>query len=121
MNSWYNFTPNISYHTLTVDEAEEEFSRRNKTINYFAMMVKKRLENKDDEDVDQPVVAKSKAARQTSGLVCFFMLEAVNELKGIQSMIWSRCAHCLGRGNTWYGEGCLWSGVGKVHDLLFQK
>ncbi|XP_031567889.1 general transcription factor IIF subunit 1-like isoform X2 [Actinia tenebrosa] len=50
VTSWYNFTPNINYRTLTTDEAEEEFLRRDKTVNYFSLMVKKRLQNNDDEE-----------------------------------------------------------------------
>jgi transcription initiation factor TFIIF subunit alpha len=48
VTSWYNFTPNISYRTLTTDEAEEEFLRRDQTVNFFSLMIKKRLLNNEE-------------------------------------------------------------------------
>ena len=48
VTSWYNFTPNINYRTLTADEAEEEFMRRDRTVNFFSLMVKKRLQNNEE-------------------------------------------------------------------------
>ena len=51
VNNWYNFTADIKYQTLTADEAEEEFGRRERTVNYFSLMVKKRLmDNKEDSE-----------------------------------------------------------------------
>lgn len=44
VNNWYNFTADIKYQTLTADEAEEEFGRREKTVNYFSLMVKKKTD-----------------------------------------------------------------------------
>ena len=49
VNNWYSFTADIKYQTLTADEAEEEFNRPERTVNYFSLMIKKRLaDNKDD-------------------------------------------------------------------------
>ena len=50
VNAWYNFTPTISYKTLDADEAEEQFGKRNKTYNYFAVMLQKKMQNEVSED-----------------------------------------------------------------------
>ncbi|XP_025111073.1 general transcription factor IIF subunit 1-like isoform X2 [Pomacea canaliculata] len=46
---WYNFAPVSRYKYLNADEAEEEFSRRDKTLNYFNIMLKKRMKNEEKE------------------------------------------------------------------------
>lgn len=72
VNNWFNFTADIKYQTLTADEAEEEFSRREKTVNYFSLMVKKRLtDNKEDseEGDDSALDKKAKIASRTANLV----------------------------------------------------
>ncbi|KAH9515363.1 General transcription factor IIF subunit 1 [Bulinus truncatus] len=51
VEEWYNFTPVVRYKYLNSEEAEEEYSRRDKTLNYFSIMVKKRLK-KEDEILD---------------------------------------------------------------------
>ncbi|XP_046578369.1 general transcription factor IIF subunit 1-like [Haliotis rubra] len=51
VEEWNNYTPQIRYKYLNSEEAEEEFSRRDKTLNYFNIMVKKRLRN-DAVDMD---------------------------------------------------------------------
>ncbi|VDH89963.1 general transcription factor IIF subunit 1-like [Mytilus galloprovincialis] len=51
VEEWYNFSPMIRYKYLNSEEAEEEFSRRDKTLNYFSIMVRKRCRN--DEDLDK--------------------------------------------------------------------
>eukprot|EP00118_Oscarella_pearsei_P009635 m.56175 g.56175 ORF g.56175 m.56175 type:complete len:548 (+) comp34567_c0_seq4:64-1707(+) len=50
VNAWYNFSPTIAYRTLDVDEAEEQFSQRNKTRNYFAIMAQKKMKVEEDEE-----------------------------------------------------------------------
>ena len=73
IHNWYNFTADIKYQTLTADEAEEEFGRREKTVNYFSLMVKKRLmDNKEDleEGDEKNMLDKTiKAASRTGNLV----------------------------------------------------
>ena len=73
VNNWYNFTADIKHQTLTADEAEEEFSRRERTVNYFSLMVKKRLmDNKEDseEGDEKNMLDKTvKAASRTGNLV----------------------------------------------------
>lgn len=56
VDSQYRFTPVINYRTLTADEAEEEFLLRNKTINYFSLMVKKRLTDTEEKTGSEEVV-----------------------------------------------------------------
>jgi transcription initiation factor TFIIF subunit alpha len=56
VDAQYRFTPVINYRTLTADEAEEEFSLRNKTINYFSLMVKKRLTDTEEKNGDEEIV-----------------------------------------------------------------
>ncbi|XP_043245513.1 general transcription factor IIF subunit 1-like isoform X1 [Amphibalanus amphitrite] len=51
VSEWYNFQHVQRYKALTAEEAEEQFTKRDKIMNYFTVMVKKRLKN--DEDVDE--------------------------------------------------------------------
>ncbi|KAI1289821.1 General transcription factor IIF subunit 1 [Halotydeus destructor] len=44
-NEWYNFTPIQRYRSLTAEEAEEQFEKRDKILNFFSVMAKKQ---KDD-------------------------------------------------------------------------
>ncbi|XP_032221967.2 general transcription factor IIF subunit 1 isoform X2 [Nematostella vectensis] len=69
VDSWYNFTPNIHYHTLNAEEAEEEFNRRDKTVNFFSLMVKKRLQSGDDtEGVEDSSDSKAKLTSLASSM-----------------------------------------------------
>ncbi|XP_059155268.1 general transcription factor IIF subunit 1-like [Physella acuta] len=52
VEEWYNFTPMVRYKYLNSEEAEEEYSRRDKTLNYFSIMVKKRIK-KEEDHVDE--------------------------------------------------------------------
>ncbi|GFS10145.1 general transcription factor IIF subunit 1 [Elysia marginata] len=63
VEEWYNFSPIVKYKYLNSDEAEEEFSRRDKTLNYFSIMVKKRL--KREEDVAEEDEEGSKGPKKT--------------------------------------------------------
>ncbi|XP_025423623.1 general transcription factor IIF subunit 1-like [Sipha flava] len=60
VEEWYNFQPVQRYKTLTVEEAEEEFGRRNKVMNHFTVMLQKRLKNEEDEDFDEDDKTKGK-------------------------------------------------------------
>lgn len=62
VDSFYRFTHVINYRTLTADEAEEEFSLRNRTINLSSIMIKKRLvDSETAEKSEEPVVPKVKS------------------------------------------------------------
>ncbi|XP_058513576.1 general transcription factor IIF subunit 1 isoform X2 [Ochotona princeps] len=51
VHNWYNFTPLARHRTLTAEEAEEEWERRNKVLNHFSIMQQRRLKDQDqDED-----------------------------------------------------------------------
>lgn len=59
---WYNFNPVIKYRYLNVEEAEEEFKKRDKTMNLFSVMLRKKLRPEDtDIDVDEGEEKKLKA------------------------------------------------------------
>ncbi|ODN03252.1 General transcription factor IIF subunit 1 [Orchesella cincta] len=67
VNHWYNFTPIQRYKSLTAEEAEEQFGRRNKIYNYFSVMVRKRLKADDaDADGDGEKLPAGKAAKKKS-------------------------------------------------------
>lgn len=51
IEEWYNFSPIHCYKALSAEEAEEEFVRRDKVMNYFNIMLKKR--QKAEEQVDE--------------------------------------------------------------------
>ncbi|XP_060078155.1 general transcription factor IIF subunit 1-like [Ylistrum balloti] len=50
IEEWYNFSPMVQYKYLNSEEAEEEFNRRDKTLNYFSIMVRKRIKNDEEGD-----------------------------------------------------------------------
>lgn len=56
VDSFYNFMPMIQYRTLNAEEAEEEFGRRDRTMNYFSMMLQRRLKDQTegDEKAEKP-------------------------------------------------------------------
>ena len=49
----YDFVPPVKYNYLDADEAEERFERRDKTLNYFSIMVSKRLKGAQEEGEGQ--------------------------------------------------------------------
>lgn len=52
LNEWYNFQPIQRYKALSAEEAEQEFGRRNKVLNYFNLMCRKRLKADEEDGVD---------------------------------------------------------------------
>lgn len=59
LSEWYNFQPIQRYKALTAEEAEEEFGRRNRILNHFSLMTRKRLKG-DEEGQDDPEEVKLK-------------------------------------------------------------
>lgn len=59
----YNFQPIQRYKALSAEEAEQEFSRRNKVINYFSLMLRKRLRNDEDGGDEEELVEGNKNKR----------------------------------------------------------
>ncbi|XP_043479540.1 general transcription factor IIF subunit 1-like [Leptopilina heterotoma] len=57
LNEWFNFQPIQRYKTLSAEEAEAEFAHRNNVVNYFSLMIRKKLKNdeegEDDEDMKE--------------------------------------------------------------------
>ncbi|NWW71351.1 T2FA factor, partial [Climacteris rufus] len=53
VRSWYNFTPLARHRTLTAEEAEEEWERRNKVLNHFSIMQQRRLRDQDEEEEEK--------------------------------------------------------------------
>ena len=67
VQDWYNFNPVQSYKALSIEEAEEEFTSRNKTFNLFNVMVRKRMkknEGDDEEDDDEEGAGKGKGKKK---------------------------------------------------------
>ncbi|KAM7372134.1 hypothetical protein PAMP_009327 [Pampus punctatissimus] len=64
VHGWYNFTPQAKHRTLTAEEAEEEWGRRNKVVNHFSIMLQRRLREQergeDDEDENEKSGKKKK-------------------------------------------------------------
>ncbi|XP_066592188.1 general transcription factor IIF subunit 1 [Prorops nasuta] len=56
LHEWYNFQPIQRYKSLSAEEAEQEFSRRNKVMNYFSLMLRKRLRNDEDGAEEEELV-----------------------------------------------------------------
>ncbi|XP_001607159.1 general transcription factor IIF subunit 1 [Nasonia vitripennis] len=52
LHEWYNFQPIQRYKALSAEEAEIEFSRRNKVMNFFSLMLRKRLRNDEEGGED---------------------------------------------------------------------
>ncbi|XP_059621621.1 general transcription factor IIF subunit 1 [Phlebotomus argentipes] len=52
LHEWYNFQPIQRYKALSAEEAEQEFGRRKKVMNFFSLMLRKRLKGDDDEGED---------------------------------------------------------------------
>ncbi|KAJ0181450.1 hypothetical protein K1T71_003535 [Dendrolimus kikuchii] len=50
LQEWYNFQPIQRYKALSAEEAEHEFGRRNKVMNFFSLMLRKRMRGDDGAD-----------------------------------------------------------------------
>lgn len=48
IDEWYSFAPQVKYRYLDIEEAEDEYNKRDKTLNYFNIMLRKRLKNDED-------------------------------------------------------------------------
>ncbi|XP_015224527.1 PREDICTED: general transcription factor IIF subunit 1 [Cyprinodon variegatus] len=71
VHGWYNFTQQAKHRTLTAEEAEEEWGRRNKVVNHFSIMLQRRLREsergEDDDDETEKGGKKKKKGRGKSG------------------------------------------------------
>ena len=59
LQAWYNFNSAIEYHTLSLDDVEREFSKRDRTLNYHNMMLKKRLQATEEKEEEMKFKVKS--------------------------------------------------------------
>ncbi|XP_067416629.1 general transcription factor IIF subunit 1 isoform X2 [Emydura macquarii macquarii] len=62
VSNWYNFTPVAKHRTLTAEEAEEEWERRNKVLNHFSIMQQRRLKDQDEEEEEKEKKTKKKSS-----------------------------------------------------------
>jgi len=63
LKEWYNFKPVQKYKHLNEEEVEKEFEKRDRTINFFNLMMKKRMRNEDLEDGELEEAAKKEKAK----------------------------------------------------------
>ncbi|CAH2990356.1 unnamed protein product [Chilo suppressalis] len=69
LQEWYNFQPIQRYKALSAEEAEQEFGRRNKVLNYFSLMCRKRMRGDDAaDDADDPDEKKIKGSKAKKDL-----------------------------------------------------
>ncbi|XP_028172373.1 general transcription factor IIF subunit 1 isoform X1 [Ostrinia furnacalis] len=69
LQEWYNFQPIQRYKALSAEEAEQEFGRRNKVLNYFSLMFRKRMRGEEGaDDPDEPDEKKPKGAKAKKDL-----------------------------------------------------
>ncbi|XP_022223015.1 general transcription factor IIF subunit 1 [Drosophila obscura] len=66
LTEWYNFQPIQRYKSLSAEEAEQEFGRRKKVMNYFSLMLRKRLRGDEEEEQDPEEAKLLKAATKKS-------------------------------------------------------
>ncbi|GAB0088102.1 Transcription initiation factor IIF subunit alpha [Sergentomyia squamirostris] len=59
LHEWYNFQPIQRYKALSAEEAEQEFGRRKKVMNFFSLMLRKRLKGDEAEEPEDPEEKKS--------------------------------------------------------------
>ena len=67
VNAWFSASTAVTYKTLDDEEAEEEFSRRDKILNHFSLMLQKRLKDEQAEE-------EGEGAESTAGLGRFVHL-----------------------------------------------
>ncbi|XP_036408614.1 general transcription factor IIF subunit 1 isoform X1 [Megalops cyprinoides] len=69
VHGWYNFTPQAKHRTLTAEEAEEEWGRRNKVVNHFSIMLQRRLREQErgDDDEEEGEKAGKKKKKKKGG------------------------------------------------------
>uniref|UniRef100_A0AAX7VD66 Transcription initiation factor IIF subunit alpha n=1 Tax=Astatotilapia calliptera TaxID=8154 RepID=A0AAX7VD66_ASTCA len=67
VHGWYNFTPQAKHRTLTAEEAEEEWGRRNKVVNHFSIMLQRRLREQERGEEDEDEGEKSGKKKKKGG------------------------------------------------------
>jgi len=64
IDEWYNFQPIQRYNSLNAEEAEEQFEKRDKIMNYFSVMIQKKA-RQDEEDPEEEKGAKKKTQEKS--------------------------------------------------------
>ncbi|KAF3700302.1 General transcription factor IIF subunit 1 Transcription initiation factor IIF subunit alpha [Channa argus] len=67
VHGWYNFTPLAKHRTLTAEEAEEEWGRRNKVVNHFSIMLQRRLREQERGEDEEDEAEKSGKKKKKGG------------------------------------------------------
>lgn len=67
IQEWYSFQPVQKYKALSAEQAEEEFGRRDKVLNYFSIMVKNRLKSEDANEGTEKDKRKETAGKYGRG------------------------------------------------------
>ncbi|KAF7650825.1 hypothetical protein LDENG_00120180 [Lucifuga dentata] len=67
VHSWYNFTPVAKHRTLTAEEAEEEWGRRNKIVNHFSIMLQRRLREQERGEEEEDETEKAGKKKKKGG------------------------------------------------------
>uniref|UniRef100_A0A2K5RN09 Transcription initiation factor IIF subunit alpha n=1 Tax=Cebus imitator TaxID=2715852 RepID=A0A2K5RN09_CEBIM len=63
VHNWYNFMPLAWHCTLTAEEAEEEWERRNKVLNHFSIMQQWRLKDQEQDEEEKEKRGRRKASK----------------------------------------------------------
>ncbi|KAF7286728.1 transcription factor IIFalpha isoform X2 [Rhynchophorus ferrugineus] len=82
LHEWYKFQPNQRYKTLSAEEAELEFNRRNKHLNYFSLMLRKRLKGEEDTELDEEGEKSKKTSKKDRELKISDMDEWIDSSEG---------------------------------------
>ncbi|CAG0894547.1 unnamed protein product [Cyprideis torosa] len=64
VSEWYNFTPVQRFKALTAEEAEEEFGRRDRIMNFFSVMVKKKCKAEEGEEAADTSTKEEKGSKK---------------------------------------------------------
>lgn len=68
LQEWYKFQPIQRYKSLSAEEAELEFSKRNKHLNFFSLMLRKRLKGEEDGEPEEGEEKSKKGSKKSKEL-----------------------------------------------------
>ncbi|XP_065222627.1 general transcription factor IIF subunit 1 [Planococcus citri] len=63
VSEWYNFQPVQRFKALSAEEAEQEFGKRNRSLNYFSLMMRKKCRKDEDDEIDEEGSSKKNKGR----------------------------------------------------------
>ncbi|XP_060526840.1 general transcription factor IIF subunit 1 [Cylas formicarius] len=85
LHEWYNFQSIQRYKALSAEEAEMEFNKRNKHLNYFSLMLRKRLKGEEDHDLEEEGEKAKKTSKKDKELKISDMDEWMDSSDGNSS------------------------------------